>query len=237
MVATFWAGRWDLRGQPPHHTELLADPCMHVVFEAGTSPQAGSRVVGVWERLWRRTLEGRGSVRGVKLRAGAARAFLDEPAASFSSRITPLSALLGPEAARLERRVLPPVEDDAAFEVLAQWLRERRRGDPVAIGLAVRLVERITTDPQITSVERLAEVAGLGPRALQRLFREHVGAAPKWVIRRNRLQEVALRIERGDALSLAGLAAELGYADQAHMARDFKDVVGKSPREFALRVR
>jgi AraC-like DNA-binding protein len=63
-----------------------------------------------------------------------------------------------------------------------------------------------------------------------------VGAPPKWLIRRVRLQEAALRIERGDGPSLAGLAAELGYADQAHLARDFKRAVGKSPGEFAKSV-
>jgi AraC-like DNA-binding protein len=47
---------------------------------------------------------------------------------------------------------------------------------------------------------------------------------------------VALRLERGDAVSLAWLAAELGYTDQAHLARDFKGAVGKSPSEFAVTV-
>jgi AraC-like DNA-binding protein len=71
---------------------------------------------------------------------------------------------------------------------------------------------------------------------LERLFAEHVGAPPKHVIRRHRLQEVALRLERGEAPSLADLAAELGYTDQSHLTRDFKSVVGKSPREFGLKV-
>jgi hypothetical protein len=33
-VATLWSGRWDLREQSPHVTELVSDPCVHVVFEA-----------------------------------------------------------------------------------------------------------------------------------------------------------------------------------------------------------
>jgi AraC-like DNA-binding protein len=64
------------------------------------------------------------------------------------------------------------------------------------------------------------------------VFRAHVGATPKHVIRRTRLQEVALRLERGDAVSLSRLAAELGYADHAHLARDFKGATGKSPSAF-----
>jgi hypothetical protein len=72
VVERLWAGRWDLRGQPPHTTELLGDPAVHFVFEGDSH-----RVVGVWTR----TLEGHGRVRGAKLHPGAARAFL--PAGDF----------------------------------------------------------------------------------------------------------------------------------------------------------
>ncbi|MBK8942225.1 MAG: helix-turn-helix domain-containing protein [Polyangiaceae bacterium] len=59
---------------------------------------------------------------------------------------------------------------------------------------------------------------------------------PNGPLRRFRLQEVALRIERGEAPNLARLAADLGYVDQAHLARDFKAAVGKSPSAFAAGV-
>ena len=75
-------------------------------------------------------------------------------------------------------------------------------------------------------------MGGLGVRPLQRLFRTHVGASPKWVIRRYRLQEAALRMEQGAFPTLAGLAAELGYSDHAHLTRDFKLATGKTPSQF-----
>ena len=60
-------------------------------------------------------------------------------------------------------------------------------------------------------------------------------ATPKWVIQRYRLHEAAerLRAPKESAPALADLAAALGYADQAHFARDFKRVVGESPGAFA----
>jgi AraC-like DNA-binding protein len=235
VVVGYWCGRWDLRGQAPHVTELLSDPCVSFAFEAGGA-HAGSRLVGVWTRLWRRRLEDRGLVRGVKLRAGGVRAFVDGSAAGYTDRIVPLREVFGRGVAALERAVLDPDDDALAFGALEDWLRARRRPVDERIALAVALAARIAADPTITTVDRLAAAAGLGPRALQRLFREHVGASPKWIIRRHRLQEVALRIERGDAPTLAALAAELGYADQAHLARDFKRVVGRSPSEFARSV-
>ncbi len=237
VIAALWTGRWDLCDQAPHTTELLGDPCLHVVFEDGDrGPE--SRVVGVWTRLWRRTLEGRGRVLGVKLLPGAAGLFFDPPAHALSNRITPLRDLAGDESLALQRDMLTASADEDAFARLCDWLRPRRRSERAAdASLAVALVRAITADPTITDVATLSGRAGLCERALQRVFRAHVGATPKWVIRRHRLQEAALRIERGEAPSLAGLAAALGYADQSHLARDFKAAVGRSPRDFAAMVR
>lgn len=230
VVAAYWSGRWDLRGQAPHVTELLSDPCANFVFEQ-SGEHAGSRLVGVWTRLWKRTLEGNGHVRGVKLRAGAMRAFVQMPAFKYTNRIVPLHT-----THELERAVLEPESDEEGFAALEEWLSAQRRDDH-HVSLAVALVDRIMSDPEITTVERLSELGGLGPRALQRLFREYVGATPKWVIRRTRLQDVALLIERGESITLAQLAADLGYTDQAHLTRDFKSAVGKTPKEFARTVR
>jgi AraC-like DNA-binding protein len=81
----------------------------------------------------------------------------------------------------------------------------------------------------------LAQVSGQPARRLQRLFADYVGVSPKWVMRRARLHEAALRAEAGGAASVnwAGLAADLGYADQAHLTRDFTATIGVPPTRYA----
>ncbi len=81
----------------------------------------------------------------------------------------------------------------------------------------------------------LARELGMNVRRLQRLFAEYVGIGPKWVIRRYRLREVTERLANGAEPNWAALAVELGYADQAHFARDFKDMFGESPTKYAER--
>jgi AraC-like DNA-binding protein len=235
VVEVFWNGRWDLRGESPHTTELLSDPSVHFSFESGDS-LPGGRLVGVWTRLWRRKLAGRGWVRGIKLKAGALRAFVAAPAFHFTNRVVPLSEICGEHARAVEHAVLTTDDYAEAFAILETWLRRARRAPEPDLVLAISITSRIACEGSITTVEQLSHATGLGARALQRLFREHVGASPKWVIRRHRLQEVALRLERGDRVTLAMLAADLGYTDQAHLARDFKSAVGKTPSDFALSV-
>ena len=82
---------------------------------------------------------------------------------------------------------------------------------------------------------QLAEASGLPERRLQRMFADYVGVSPKWVMRRARLHEAALRVEADGpaAVDWAALAADLGYADQAHLTRDFTATIGVPPTRYA----
>jgi AraC-like DNA-binding protein len=106
-----------------------------------------------------------------------------------------------------------------------------------------RLVERceLGADPEraggppLFRVDELARELDLSVRQLQRLFAEYVGASPKWVLRRARLHEAAARADEGADIDWAALAADLGYADQSHLTRDFTAAVGAPPSRYASR--
>jgi len=83
------------------------------------------------------------------------------------------------------------------------------------------------------SVAGIGANSGLGPRALQRWFAAHIGLPPRSYLKLLRFRE-SLRDLPGQT-SLAGHAAEHGYADQAHMARDFRALAGGPPHEVRKR--
>ncbi len=205
---------------------MLTDPSVQVVFEAGAS-----RVVGVSTRLFRRELSGEGLIRAVKLKPGAAPSLLELASiASLTDRVVPLTQFFS-ETKRVEAEVLLG-DDQRGFEALERWLRSRLRPPSSQVRLAIGIIERIRRVRELTTVEQVCRVAGLSTRPLQRLFRDVVGASPKWVLRRERLREAALELERGRT-NLAELALTLGYADHAHLTRDFKKATGRVPSVFA----
>jgi len=92
------------------------------------------------------------------------------------------------------------------------------------------------TDRSVRRVEDLAALAGVTERTLQRMFAEHAGLAPAWVIRRYRILDAAERARlHGIEVNWADLAADLGYSDQAHLVRDFRAHLGTTPAAYAAR--
>lgn len=78
-------------------------------------------------------------------------------------------------------------------------------------------------------VEELAERVSVHVRTLERAFRTHLGVTPKRLARLVRLKTVSDRLRATEGVDLAELAHNCGYADQAHMIRDFKGLTGLLP--------
>lgn len=175
-----------------------------------------------------RELAGVGSVVGAVFRPGVFRALCDGPVSALTDRWVP--------ARGLSRFAAAPDDEPVDLTTMRAWLRTVLPDDPLPAGReAAALVERVAADRAVTRVDELASIAGTGVRALQRLFREHVGLGPKWVIRRYRLHEVTERLAAGSLIRWAELAAELGYADQSHLSRDFAALFGEPPGWYARR--
>lgn len=226
----FWAVRWDLTGCAPHVQETAPHPNVYLVFDNDRL-----EINGVAKKKFVRVLEGRGRAFGVKFLPGGFRPFWKAPIATLTGRILPARNIFGEDANRLEHQLRDANADSELTDATTAFFLERIPADDSAIELATALVERILTTPDIKTVEDLGTQAGMGARSLQRLFREYVGVSPKWVIRRYRLHELISRINSGQHLHWAHLAAELGYFDQAHLIRDFKAIVGHAPAEYQRR--
>jgi AraC-like DNA-binding protein len=226
-----WVVRWDLRDQPGYESAILPHPNVNLAFEP-----AGAGIFGVDESVFTRRLEGAGKALGVRFRPGGFHPFYRAPVANLTGRVIPAREVLGAQADEACAAVLAVGADDTAMVAAAErlLLGFGPRPDPVAQQVA-EIVARITTDSGLRRVTTLAEAVGLSERRLQRMFTEYVGVSPKWVMRRARLLEAARRIDAGDVVDWALLAADLGYADQAHLTRDFTSTLGTSPARYAAR--
>ena len=77
----------------------------------------------------------------------------------------------------------------------------------------------------------LEAVAGLDRFTIARQFRRHFGTSPHRYLLMRRLASARERISLGQPL--ADIAADTGFADQAHFSRHFKKAYGMTPGRWA----
>lgn len=78
----------------------------------------------------------------------------------------------------------------------------------------------------------LAARAGLSARHMRRGFADRLGLSPRAVLRRRRLTTAMLAAERSDQPAWADIAAGHSFADQSHMIRECRALIGTSPAEW-----
>jgi AraC-like DNA-binding protein len=165
----------------------------------------------------------------VNLTPIGARLFFGLPMSELAGRVVALPDLLPPEERDLAARLGELATWDARFDHLERVLRRRiaaARADTAVVAWALRAIEAGGGDVNITA---LARSLGYSPKHTIRLFREHAGVPPKLFARLVRFDRLVQRLKAGTPASWARLAGELGYYDQAHLARDVKQFAGTTP--------
>jgi AraC-like DNA-binding protein len=244
LVDRFWAVEWDLAPGTTHSQQVLTHPggnlsVGHADARAGAAAatQVEARLNGVARKLSTRVLQGRGWAVAAMTTPGGLGAFLTQPASAFTDRVVPLGPVLGLDDAMLVGQVRAQPDAQARAGVLARALESvLATADPQRVAKArqVAAVAKIAeTNRSVRQLRDLCDRAGIGGRSLQRLFAEYAGVSPTWVLRRYRLLDAAETVRQARPVDWAALAAELGYADQAHLIRDFRAAIGQTPAAYA----
>jgi transcriptional regulator GlxA family with amidase domain len=94
---------------------------------------------------------------------------------------------------------------------------------------AVEAMESNIADP--LPLPQLARIAGLSPRQLNRVFRQHLGETPQARYRRVRLER-ARNLLCNSALSLTEVALATGFASSSHFSRAYREEFGDPPSRY-----
>ncbi|MGC5628836.1 helix-turn-helix domain-containing protein [Georgenia sp. Z1344] len=231
-VRWFWVPRWRLAPGRVSRQRLLPFPAANLVV----GPD-GVTLSGPTTGVSHRDLSGTGWAVGALLRPAGIAALADEPRDLRDSEVVlDLAGWgLGELHAAVAGAMSDPDEDagrDRAVAALADWVRVHLPAPDDAGATANAMEDLVATDPEVVRVEQVAQRLGMSARAVQRLARRYVGLAPLAIVRRYRLQEAARRLREEPGLGIADVAADLGYADHAHLSSDFRTVLGLTPSEY-----
>ncbi|MHC1561106.1 AraC family transcriptional regulator [Actinomycetospora sp. C-140] len=243
---------YEMHGEPGVHRGLPS-PYLTFIVTFGTPLTMRTREGGL---VARRTAigglhatpetivhDGRQSGVHISLDPLAARALLGAPAAELAGVTVDADDVLGTVALELADRVEEADGWTARFAALDDVLQRSLRGAspasaagrPVAPEVR-RAWRRLVASGGTVPVHGLADEVGWSERHLGQRFRAELGVAPKVAGRMARFdrtrRRLAVRALAGGPLGLADLAADAGYADQAHLTREFGALAGCSPTRW-----
>ncbi|MCC6993165.1 MAG: AraC family transcriptional regulator [Deltaproteobacteria bacterium] len=216
-----WPGASRARATAVAPVRVLPDGCIDVLVPLDGAP---ALVVGVMTGAVLVQPRAAGQV-AVRFRPGGAAPFLGVPARALTDLSAPLADLGSVFGVRLARApATPRAALDALEAALLGHLARVARPDPRVAHAAAALFA-----PAPPDVGTLAGRLGWSRQHLTRAFQHHIGLGPKQLGRIARLQRAILHLQHAPGAALAEAALDLGYADQAHMCRDFQDLAGVSP--------
>ncbi|MGB9182600.1 MAG: helix-turn-helix domain-containing protein [Solirubrobacteraceae bacterium] len=228
VVEQHWIVCWDRRGLPALRHEVLPDPAVNLAVEP-----SGALLYGVGSGYTVRELQGSGTVVGTKFRPGGFSGFRAEPVSALSGRVLTMSDAFGAAGVQLDAALAAASDVSAIVAVVSAFLRTRRGPPDAHQALVMEILDAMRAAPSGIRVADLAADFAISTRTMQRMFTHHVGASPKQVLQRLRRQRAVDLFGDERPLHLAQLAAELGYFDQAHLARDIRGTLGRNPSAVA----
>lgn len=241
FVRCIWSLRRRAAGAAPER--ILPDASPEIIFNFGDRflhhredgsvvEQPGWFVVGQIDRAMMLDAPVLADVVGVRLRPAALPALLAVPAHELTGRV-------------VDMQDLPSSTDDAWYraaeaaallariDVVRDFVRRRVRAvsrDPDP--LVEDVLSRVQRTGGRVRVRDVAHDVGRSARAFERRVLQAVGLRPKTIARIVRVQRVAGLKRAAPRTPWAALALQCGYADQAHLVRDFKRIAGVTPARF-----
>jgi AraC-like DNA-binding protein len=205
---------------------IVPDGCSDLIWSHGSLRIAGPDRTAKIEQL-----PPGATVVGLRFQPGALAAWLRVPASELVGERVRLEHFWGAEARRIGDWVSEgrsPAEVAARLETAMARRAAGMKDNDGWAGAIFRLVERHTPfDGQL--VERLVGETGMAERTLRRRCHEVFGFGPKTLDRILRFQRFLQLARDAGPTGLAGIAFEAGYADQAHLTRETRELAGFTP--------
>jgi AraC-like DNA-binding protein len=243
FVSLIWAAEPASAGGVEGRELVLPTGAMHLVVRIGGSPvrifsgpnDATGRTIapcvvgGARASAYRKQTGGEGASVGALLRPGAVQALFGAPAAELSNRHTALEDVWSKAAvAELGERIEEAPDAPARLSAFERFL-ESGLVDASSDTLAAYMQSRLELGVRISE---LVTDLGFSHRHLCASFTQASGLTPKLYQRLRRFNRALDRLQLAPERPLADLAADLGYADQAHLSRDFREFSSLSPAAF-----
>ncbi|ASR38982.1 hypothetical protein BAY61_05305 [Prauserella marina] len=157
------------------------------------------------------------------------------PIRLLSNNCLDIGALFGKPGSELIERLAEQPGWAQRFRLLDETLRDLRDKGPRPDPVVASAWHALARSSGAVRVAALADELGVSRRHLVRRFTEQVGLPPKTVARIVRFERAITLLHKRERTTVARIAAEAGYSDQAHLSREIKAFSEGTPSQFTNR--
>lgn len=162
---------------------------------------------------------------GIQFLPGQSRHFIRASARELTDHSVCAQDALGFSLDGVAERIGAGDVFSALDAMLLRWLARH----PPSRGRVDAAIHALASVSPRRHVHEVASGLGMSRRQLERLFLDHVGISPMAFVTIQRCRAAARALAARANARPADLAADMGYADQSHMTREFKRLLGRTP--------
>lgn len=159
--------------------------------------------------------------------------FVKTPLENLVNKEIPISELFGEEEAfELEQQMMSAIDSQQRINIIDSFLLKKLNEKNTISSIVKSTVDAILKTNGKAAINTILKDDVSRRRQLERHFRKHVGISPKQLGKAIRLQTTLTLLLNKKSETLTDIAYESEYFDQNHFIKDFKDLMGITPKEF-----
>jgi len=165
----------------------------------------------------------------VEFKPNTAKYFIPERLNAFQNSVVDINVIWGSSSVDLSRKIDREHRVELKVDHIESFLL-RQFTSPKGSVIDVAL-NKILSSQGFVRINELSQSVLLSEAQFRKRFNEEVGMSP---IQYSRIVRVnsALELMKSTAKSMTDISYSLGYFDQSHFIKDFKNIVGVSPKKF-----
>ena len=242
FVKCYWSLEDDAKKEPVKQ-RVLPDGCMEMIFhygdpyrqyfEDGSSiTQPRSFLFGQITKYIEIAPTGISGIISARFLPDGIFPFINMPVSTLENKAVSLREIFTDEGKIFEEQVINASDLQGRIKLIETFLLAKLAEQPAIDAITKSCVDIIFQSQGQIGLAALADKMNIHRRNMERKFTSVIGISPKQLARVARLQAALKMIQQKKFNSLTEIAYEMGYFDQAHFIKDFREFTGISPKSF-----
>jgi AraC-like DNA-binding protein len=226
----------------PREEKIIPDGFAEMIFHSGDpyrirmekswEVQSPALLAGQIDKHFFLSNTGRSGIFGIKLKPTASTHLFGLNMERFTNVVVDMKSVITFDAVAIVEALTSKTSHDEKVALTNEYFRMLLKEKPIEIPPVDLAVDAVMKAHGMISVSTLTDIAGVGERQLENLFKKFVGLSPKLFARIIRFSYIFELVKENKTWS--DLAYEAAFYDQSHFIRNFKNFTGENPKDYAF---